>query len=160
MPAGGGKSGVWVLSEDGSGTWTRFDASAVRFRQIYGSGPARQEITSRVTVDANSGETLGVMDDYPTNRKLDDWLPEPSPRAIRTIFSFDSTKARVPPNASSSGTCEQEGGASPAGSVRSVTDTQPLRPSAKEPPKRRPWSELTRSQRRRRRIALMMAARG
>ena len=96
-PRGGGKRGTWDLKPDGSGTWTRIDRTATRYRTLYRSGPARSEVVLRETFDANSGEMLGTpMRDYSTAKELNAELPEPTPRHIRTVFHFRHTAARIP----------------------------------------------------------------
>ena len=99
LPQGGHKSGVWHLNMDGSGTWTRSDSNAYRCRTLFKSGPAREEVHERVTVDAKTGEVLDTLQGFQTAKVLDKELPPPVPRAIRTIFHFKATKATVPDSA-------------------------------------------------------------
>ena len=95
---GGGKLGEWTLRRDGSGTWSRCDASALRYRTLYEAGPLRSEVTKRETFDSRTGEMLGApMLDYPTSKALSEPLPEPVPRPIRTVFSFDRMSRDVAP---------------------------------------------------------------
>ena len=76
----------------------------MRFRTLYRSGPSRAEVTSRVTYDANSGETLGQpMKDYSTNSDLSALLPSPRPCSLRTFFFFEKTTATLPPDAQHNG---------------------------------------------------------
>ena len=63
---------------------------------MWRSGPATHEITQRVTYDAKSGEVLDVEDDYVGLKLKSEKLPEPTPRAIRTVFHFKSTSANIP----------------------------------------------------------------
>ena len=48
------KLGVWSINPDGSGTWTRYDPKAVRYRNLWKPGPARHEVTERTTYDATT----------------------------------------------------------------------------------------------------------
>ena len=92
------KRGLWHFRPDGSGTWTRVDPAAVRYRPLLLAGPLRSEVMSRTTIDTRTNEMVGpVMRDYATSKNLCDELPEPRPRSIRTVFSFDSTSVDVPP---------------------------------------------------------------
>ena len=97
-PEGGGKLGRWEFKSDGSGTWTRIDASATRFRSLYEAGPLKSEVTLRVTFDGKTGEMIGSpMRDYATSKAISESLPEPVPRPVRTVFHFDRTTREVPP---------------------------------------------------------------
>ena len=98
-PQGGLKAGEWDIKPDGSGTWTRFDRSAVRCRSLFKTGPARSEVYERVTVDANTGEVLHTLTGYQTAKVLDQELPPPVPRAIKSIFHFRATAAKIPDHA-------------------------------------------------------------
>ena len=99
QPQGGYKSGVWDICLDGSGTWTRHDRNAYRCRTLFKTGPARHEVVKRVTVDAKTGEVLNTLPNFGEAKVLDQELPPPCPREIKTIFHFKATKARVPPEA-------------------------------------------------------------
>ena len=96
------------MNSDGSGTWTRYDHCAVRFRPLWKSGPARAEITRRETFCAKTGEAINPpMLDFPTNRDLSACLPLPGesgyrkepgpPRSIRTVFHFTRTESTNAP---------------------------------------------------------------
>ena len=89
------------MNPDGSGTWTRYDPAAVKFRVLYMTGPSVAEVTRRDTFDAKTGELLESMTDFAYNRAKCADLPEPRPRALRTVFHFTKTKAETPPCASS-----------------------------------------------------------
>ena len=93
---GGGKRGEWNLSPNGSGTWTRYDRSAVRCRTLYRSGPSRHEVHTRETFDADTGELLDTTREFATAKVIDQELPSPKPRALRSVFHFDATNAVVP----------------------------------------------------------------
>ena len=70
----------------------------MRFRPLLRAGPLREEITCRRTYDNSTGEELGKpMWDYRTAKFLNEPLPEPVPRSVRTVFHFDSTSVVVPP---------------------------------------------------------------
>ena len=97
--SGGGKRGIWCLNPDGSGTWTRLDQSAERFRDLWLSGPQRQEVTHRETYCAKTKELLDVTRDWPYCKTRCEPLPPPSPRSLRTVFYFDHTSKAVPPDA-------------------------------------------------------------
>ena len=89
---------MWSFDSDGSGTWTRLDPSARRFRTLWQTGPNRHEVTCRTTFDANTGDIIGApMFDYATAKFLNEPLPEPVPRSIRSVFAFDHTEKKVPP---------------------------------------------------------------
>ena len=97
-PEGGGKRGLWHIRSDGSGTWTRIDASATRFRPLLRAGPLREEVVCRRTFDHGTGEELGApMRDYATAKLLNEPLPDPVPRPVRTVFHFNSTSVVAPP---------------------------------------------------------------
>ena len=96
LPQGGRKCGVWDIQPDGSGTWTRSDPSATRCRTLCKSGPARHEVHERVTVDAVTGQVLHTLPNFDTAKILDQELPPPCPRAIKSIFRFKATKACIP----------------------------------------------------------------
>ena len=96
---GGGKRGVWEVRPDGSGTWTRHDNSATRLRTLYRSGPARHEVHTRDTFDAQTGQHLDTTRNFATAKIIDAELPSPRPRALRTVFSFDRTSSTIPPDA-------------------------------------------------------------
>ena len=98
-PRGGGKRGSWELHPDGSGTWTRHDRSAVRYRTVFKSGPAKHEIHTRTTYDADTGEELNITKNFDVCKSIDAELPSPRPRALRTVFSFNRTAATIPPDA-------------------------------------------------------------
>ena len=98
QPDGSGKRGRWEFREDGSGQWTRIDAVATNYRPLLRAGPLREEVVSRVTYDGRTGEQLGpVMFDYSVSKHLCEPLPEPTPRPLRTVFSFAKTSVEVPP---------------------------------------------------------------
>ena len=104
-PQGGtkaGKAGEWRFNEDGSGTWSRWDRGATRFSTLYSSGPSRQEVHRRETFDASSGELIGVLDKFDVAKNLNDELPSPRPRDIKSVFHFKNT-AKVVPNAARQG---------------------------------------------------------
>ena len=88
------------MRPDGSGTWTRLDAAASRYRTLYLSGPSVSEITSRETFCGKSGDLIDVTRDYPGCRDKSAPLPPPVPRSIRTVFHFARTNAVIPPDAS------------------------------------------------------------
>ena len=95
---GGGKLGRWTFRSDGSGTWSRIDASAHRFRSLYEAGPLRTEVTRRETFDERTGDMIGApMLDYATSKTINELLPDPVPRSIRTVFHFASTVRDVAP---------------------------------------------------------------
>ena len=98
-PQGGGKRGLWQLNADGSGTWTRIDTAAVKFRTLYMAGPKLSEITKRETWDATTGELLDTTRNFATCKAPCEDLPEPRPRALRTVFHFERTSANVPASA-------------------------------------------------------------
>ena len=56
--------GEWHPNEDGSGYWCRVDMKAERFRPPYGSGPAKSEVTRRVTTDLATGRVLEDTDTF------------------------------------------------------------------------------------------------
>ena len=98
-PAGGGKRGEWSFNADGSGSWTRVDTSASRYRPLRPSGPKREEVICRETWDVRTGEMVGQpMLNYGTATDLSAELPPPVPRHIRTVFYFRQTTAKVPPS--------------------------------------------------------------
>ena len=99
QPQGGHKSGVWDINLDGSGSWTRHDKAAYRCRTLFKSGPARNEVYERVTIDAKTGEVLHTLPGFDTAKVLDQELPPPCPREIKTVFRFRATKANVPSEA-------------------------------------------------------------
>ena len=99
MSFGGGKRGAWALNEDGSGTWTRFDASASRYRDLWLAGPNRNEVTHRVTYCAKTGEKLDETQEYAFCRKRCEELPELVPRPIYTVFYFKATTKPIPSEA-------------------------------------------------------------
>ena len=87
-----------MFNSDGSGTWTRVDMNASRFRSLYEAGPLRSEVTMRTTYDVKTGEMIGSpMRDYATSKSISEPLPEPVPRSVRTVFSFDRTVREVAP---------------------------------------------------------------
>ena len=95
---GMGRDGRWEFASDGSGTWTRVDRRVSRHRSLREVGLRPEEVVSRITFDASTGERLGpVMRDYATAKCKDDWLPEPIPRDVRTVFAFNRTSAQVAP---------------------------------------------------------------
>ena len=95
---GGEKRGLWRIGSNGAGTWTRIDAAAVRFRPLLRAGPLREEIVCRRTFDNYTGEELGEpMTNYATAKLLNEPLPDPVPRPVRTVFYFDRTSVAVPP---------------------------------------------------------------
>ena len=97
-PDGSGKRGRWEFRPDGSGRWFRVDACATSYRPVLRAGPLQSEVTSRTTIDMTTGEQVGpIMRDYATAKFHCEPLPEPTPRAIRTIFTFDYTSVDVPP---------------------------------------------------------------
>ena len=97
-PEGGGKRGTWHFEHNGSGTWTRVDPNAMRYRPLLRAGPTREEVTCRRTYDARTGDELGEpMKDYARAKFLAEPLPDPVPRPIRTVFHFDQTSVVVPP---------------------------------------------------------------
>ena len=96
-PDGSGKRGRWVFREDGSGEWTRLDPIATKFRSLLGAGPLRSEVVCRTTYDAKSGDVLETMTDYSSAKFLNEPLPKPVPRSLRTVFAFDRTTKEVPP---------------------------------------------------------------
>ena len=63
------------------------------------SGPSRAEVLYRETFDRESGELIGTTRDYANCRDRCALLPEPTPRALRTVFYFASTTAAVPQDA-------------------------------------------------------------
>ena len=93
---GGLKAGEWDIRPDGSGTWTRFDRSAVRCRSLFKTGPARSEVYERITVDTNTGEVLHTLTGYQTAKVLDQELPPLVPRAIKSVFRFRAAAAASP----------------------------------------------------------------
>ena len=95
----GGKRGLWQLNADGSGSWTRIDPAAVKFRTLYMAGPHLSEITRRETWDTTTGELIDTTRNFATCKMPCEDLPEPRPRALRTVFYFDHTKANVPASA-------------------------------------------------------------
>ena len=99
MSQGGGKRGTWLVRADGSGTWTRMDSKATRCRTVYRSGPAKYEVFLRETFDATSGALLESTPNFAAAKVLDALLPEPAPRAVRTVFHFASTSACIPHDA-------------------------------------------------------------
>ena len=91
------KRGVWHFRADGSGTWTRVVPSATSYTQLGPAGPDRDEVVSRSTFCAISGQPIGpVMLDYATNQFLSEPLPEPVPRPTKTVFAFIRTRKNVP----------------------------------------------------------------
>ena len=97
-PEGGGKLGRWTFRRDGSGTWSRVDTNAFRYRSLYEAGPLRSEVTRRETFDEKTGEMLGApMLDYSTSKTISEPLPDPVPRSVRTGFYFDRTVREVAP---------------------------------------------------------------
>ena len=97
-PQGGakaGKAGVWAFNPDGSGEWTRMDKGATRFSTLWSTGPARQEVYERLTYDANTGELLETMKRFDTAKLLNEELPPPVPRDIKSVFRFKSTAKNV-----------------------------------------------------------------
>ena len=90
---------MWHVNADGSGTWTRVDSSAVKFRTLYMAGPKLSEITKRETYDATSGELLDTTRNFANCKFPCEDLPEPRPRALRTVFYFDKTEVHVPASA-------------------------------------------------------------
>ena len=95
---GGEKLGRWTFRRDGSGTWSRVDTNAFRYRSLYEAGPLRSEVTKRETFDEKTGEMLGVpMLDYATSKVISEPLPDPVPRSVRTVFHFDRTARDVAP---------------------------------------------------------------
>ena len=97
-PEGGGKLGVWCFNSDGSGKWTRVDHRATKFASLYTAGPELHEVTSRRTFDADSGEELGApMLDFSCAKFRNLPLPDPIPRSIRSVFTFQSTSKSIPP---------------------------------------------------------------
>ena len=99
LPQGGvkaGKAGEWVVNGDGSGTWTRRDRGATRFASLYSSGPARYECHTRETYDANTGDLIGTMHNFDTAKLINQELPGPVPRDIKSVFHFKSTAKTIP----------------------------------------------------------------
>ena len=91
------KRGLWHFRSDGSGTWTRVVPSATSFTPLGPAGPNRDEVVSRSTFCALTGEPIGsVMLDYSSTKFPAEPLPEPAPRATKTIFAFDRTSKHVP----------------------------------------------------------------
>ena len=117
---GGGKRGEWEVNADGSGTWTRHDKSALRLRTLYRSGPARHEVHTRTTYDAESGDELDVTRNFATAKVIDAELPPPTPRSLRTVFHFAKTEVPIPPDA----TVHSSGEPAPSAGA-SVTCDQP-----------------------------------
>ena len=98
-PQGGtkaGKAGEWTLNQDGSGEWVRWDRAASRFSTLWSTGPARQEVQERLTYDANTGELLETLKRFDVAKNLNEPLPAPVPRDIKTVFRFKSTSKRIP----------------------------------------------------------------
>ena len=91
-----GKAGVWDIRPDGSGTWAREDKAATRFSTLWKTGPARHEVHKRVTYDLDTGQVIGTLLRFDVAKNLNDELPPPVPRNIRSVFHFHSTQARVP----------------------------------------------------------------
>ena len=116
-PRGGDKRGIWHLESDGSGTWTRIDPSAVKFRDLWMAGPSKEEVTMRKTYDHATGELLGVTHKWLECRDKCADLPSPRPPPLRTEFHFSKTRAKIPPEAMPRGTCGQEASI-PSGAVR------------------------------------------
>ena len=87
---------MWQLNGDGSGTWTRRDRGATRYSSLYSSGPARQEVHTRETYDANTGDLIGTTKNFDTAKLLNQELPDPVPRDIKSVFYFNSTAKKVP----------------------------------------------------------------
>ena len=96
---GGVKRGIWSVNSDGSGTWTRHDSKATRCRSLQKAGPSRHEVGLRETFDAESNELLHTLTDYANAKCLDQELPSPRPRAVRTVFHFNRTTSTIPPDA-------------------------------------------------------------
>ena len=95
-PRGGGKRGVWSLRADGSGTWTREDPSAIRFRDLFMSGPKACEVLHRETFDGDTGELLDITRNWGFCKLKCADLPPPIPRRLRSVFHFAHTDAQVP----------------------------------------------------------------
>ena len=92
------KRGLWHFRPNGSGTWTRVVPSATTYTPLGLAGPYREEVVSRTTYCAITGMPIGpVMLDYATTRFTAEPLPEPTPRAIRTVLAFHRTAKHVPP---------------------------------------------------------------
>ncbi len=68
-----------------------------RFRDLYMSGPHRQEITRRVTTDVDTTEVIEDTDTFCGSTKRCELLPDPRPRNIRTDFYFERTTAVTAP---------------------------------------------------------------
>ena len=96
---GGGKRGIWVIKADGSGTWTRLDPKAVRCRTLYRSGPARHEVHLRETFDDATGRLIESTKNFATAKVIDQEIPSPRPRALRTVFHFAQTQQVIPHDA-------------------------------------------------------------
>ena len=47
-------------------------------------------------MDAKTGRVLNTLTNFDTAKVLDQELPPPCPRPIRTIFKFRATKATIP----------------------------------------------------------------
>ena len=148
------------MNSDGSGTWTRFDASATRFRDLYLSGPSRAEVTYRETFDREDGQLIDVTRNFASCKDRCPLLPEPAPRSLRTVFHFASTKAAVPPDAQSSPVPEAASTAkcseSLIGGPARCADTVPPPPS--DTPLERPQQDAVRPVRYRDRLQAYFAA--
>ena len=106
---------MWSMNPDGSGSWSRPDAAASRYRTLYLSGPSVDEVTYRETFCGKSGDLIDVTRDYPGCRDKGAPLPPPVPRSVRTVFHFMRTKAVIPPDAlqSSASDVDPRGAAAP-----------------------------------------------
>ena len=104
-PQGGikaGKAGEWLVHPDGSGTWTRWDRGATRFSTLFSAGPLRQEVYERVTYDSQTGEEIGRLARFNVAKNINDELPSPRPRDIRSVFHFKASSKATPGVANSS----------------------------------------------------------
>ena len=119
---GGGKRGVWAVNPDGSGTWTRYDAAALRLQSLYMSGPKASEVTCRRTYDRDTDELIDETYRFgecrDKNAKLD-----PAPRSIRSVFHFDKTCVVLPPDAQPSMAPEAASNADMPSALADAVDT-------------------------------------
>ena len=83
-----------MFNADGSGEWTRWDRGAKRFSTLWSTGPARHECYERATFDANTGEWLGTLKRFDTAKNLNEELPPPVPRDIKSVFRFKATSKK------------------------------------------------------------------
>ena len=75
------------------------DPKAVRCRTLFRTGPARHEVHTRQTFDNDTGELLEVTKSFATAKIIDQELPDPRPRSLRTVFHFGATQAVIPHDA-------------------------------------------------------------